>query len=78
MYINIYMNGIENLWIEIQSIWIEKDILSKRIYQKCVFNDDYPICIYIYVRIFIFIYIYKCIFIHIFVNGYVNVIRDEI
>ena len=24
------------------SIWIEKDILSKRIMKKCVFNNDYP------------------------------------
>ena len=31
---------------------IEEDVLSKRIYEKnCVFNDDYPIYIYIYGQI---------------------------
>ena len=51
-------------------MWIEKDILSKRIIKKCVFSDDCPIYIlYIYIiykcniYIYIYIYIYVCMYV---------------
>ena len=55
-----FKKGIQSWYIYITYIyiyicvcvWIEKDILSKRIYEKkCVFNDDYPIDIYRFLRI---------------------------